>query len=241
MSSISPDIKVDLENCILVSTNFWNSRCSSLLLDQCKSKISCGSISPISPCPPQMFPDKYKDVKILVTDTDMLNNNNDSVFTDLNNLDVDHIQKTDTATQRLLGSSLMCSSRSLPLTSGTNNTTTNPKVAVMIWATVSTAVLGTCVGLAVCLTSLNVGVVVSLLGLAMIMFVILLSYRVFRLQSRRSSYQRLGGSNYCNCSPSMPNIFYQCSHERDLNSRRGSTASDYSYNNNNGGVIGAPI
>lgn len=207
------------------------SRCSSLLLDQCKSKLSCGSLSPISPCPPLVFPDKHKDVKIIVTDTDILNNNNDSVFTDCNDPEKDNIQ-TDTVTQRLVGSSLMCSSRSLPCPP-VNNSSSSPRVAVMIWASLSTAVLGTCIGLAICLTSINVGIMVSLLGLSMIVFVILISYRVFRVQSRRSGYERLGGSNYCNCSPSMPNIFYQCSHERSPNNRRGSTASDYSYNNNN--------
>jgi len=199
------------------------SRCSSLVLDKCDNDLSCGSISPIPPScrTPASI---NKDIKIFVTD--MMNNNNDEVFANLNNDQSSVIPVTESETMlapRTVSAS--CLSRSSLTTSLLNTSLKKSHLLVLTWATVSTAALGTCVGLALALTSLDVGISVASLGVAIILFIIFLSYRVLKTKSRRSGYRRLGGVD-CSCSPSMPNIFYQCQHELLVNNRRGSAGSE---------------
>ena len=92
------------------------------------------------------------------------------------------------------------------------------KVAVvLVWLSLSSAVFGTFIGLAVAFTSLGVGVAVAGAGVAVIVAVVALSWRMFRdqpgsLSRRRASYTRLEGSD-CACSASMADICYPCPHQ----------------------------
>ena len=195
-----------------------------MVIDKCNSTLSCGSISPISISCPKPF-NNNNDVKILIND-DSINNNNE-VFPNLNDSTSNSTMPV-TATETLVHQRTMsasCLSRAVQVSQ--LNKTKRSSI-VLLWASLSTAALGTCVGLALCLTSLTIGVSVATLGVSMIMFVIYLSYRVIKNQasSRRSGYQRLGGLD-CSCSPSMPNL-YQCSHEQLGHHRRGSNVSDIS-------------
>ena len=177
------------------------SRCSSLVLDKCDNDLSCGSISPIPPScrTPASI---NKDIKIFVTD--MMNNNNDEVFANLNNDDQSSVIPV-TESETMLAPrtvSASCLSRSSLTTSLLNTSLKKSHLLVLTWATVSTAalgdhmtdaqcrvtllILGTCVGLALALTSLDVGISVASLGVAIILFVIFLSYRVLKTKSRRS-------------------------------------------------------
>ena len=81
-----------------------------------------------------------------------------------------------------------------------------------MWASLSSAVVGTFIGLAVAFTSLSLGVVVAGAGVAVIVTVMVISHRMFSPQGRRAGYTRLEGSD-CACSPSMADIFHQCHHE----------------------------
>ena len=177
------------------------------------SRLSCGSLSPI---PPKYFPCKPVDRNIKIIITDSLNNN-DSVFSDLNEAELaegdrprlkapvasPRTSAITTATYHTASSRLNDSVR--PLSRAT---------AVLIYASLSSLVLSTCVGLAWALTSLSVGVTMSVMGGFILVLVILFSYRMYHQQARRSGYQRLRGAD-CVCSPSMSNIFHQCSHEGD--------------------------
>ena len=84
---------------------------------------------------------------------------------------------------------------------------------ILVWATISSAVLGIFIGLAVAFTSLGVGVGVAGAGVAVIVTVMVISYRMFRPQGSRGreGYTRLEGSD-CACSPSMTDIYHQCDH-----------------------------
>ena len=62
-------------------------RCSSLVVDKCNSRLSCGSLSPIAP---KLRNSRYNDVRIVVTDS----YNNNSVF--LNNNDIEAEVGTET-------------------------------------------------------------------------------------------------------------------------------------------------
>ena len=152
-----------------------------------------------------------RNIKIVITDS---LNNNDSVFSDLNEAEGDRprlkapvtsprTSAITTATYHTASSRLNDSVR--PLSRAT---------AVLIYASLSSLVLSTCVGLAWALTSLSVGVTMSVMGGFILVLVILFSYRMYHQQARRSGYQRLRGAD-CVCSPSMSNIFHQCSHEGD--------------------------
>jgi len=202
-------------------------RCSSLVIDKCNSTLSCGSISPVTPsCPtPKRFNNNNPDVKIFVTDDDTINNNNEA-FPDLNDSNTLPATGTETLVNVHNRSSLSAPCVSRAVSQNASRTRRSP--IVLLWASLSTAALGTCVGLALCLTSLTIGVSVATLGLAMILFVIYLSYKVIKNQSSscRSGYQKLAGLD-CSCSPSMPNL-YQCNHEQLGHHRRGSNTSDIS-------------
>ena len=90
---------------------------------------------------------------------------------------------------------------------------------ILVWASISSAVLGTFIGLAVAFTSLSLGVGVAGAGVAVIVTVMVISHRMFRHQGSRgrAGYTRLEGSD-CACSPSMTDIFHQCDH---VTGRRG--------------------
>ena len=177
------------------------------------SRLSCGSLSPI---PPKCFPCKPVDRNIKIIITDSLNNN-DSVFSDLNE-DVAEGNgpplKAPVASPR---TSAVATATTFHTASSRLNDSVRPlsrATAVLIYASLSSLVLSTCVGLAWALTSLSVGVTMSVMGGFVLVLVILFSYRMYHQQARRSGYQRLRGAD-CVCSPSMSNIFHQCSHEGD--------------------------
>ena len=168
------------------------------------SRLSCGSLSPI---PPKCFPCKSVDRNIKIIVTDSLNNN-DSVFSDGPRL------KAPLASP---GPSAVATATTIHTASSRLNDSVRPlsrATAVLIYASLSSLVLSTCVGLAWALTSLSVGVTMSVMGGFILVLVILFSYRMYHQQARRSGYQRLRGAD-CVCSPSMSNIFHQCSHEGD--------------------------
>lgn len=83
---------------------------------------------------------------------------------------------------------------------------------ILVWASISSAVLGIFIGLAVAFTSLGLGVGVAGAGVAVIVTVVVISHRMFRPQGSRAGYTRLEGSD-CACSPSMTDIYHQCDHE----------------------------
>lgn len=85
---------------------------------------------------------------------------------------------------------------------------------ILVWVSISSALLGTFIGLAVAFTSLSLGVGVAGVGVAVIVTVMVISHRMFRHQESRgrAGYTRLEGSD-CACSPSMTDIFHQCDHE----------------------------
>jgi len=189
-------------------------RCSSLVVDKCSSRLSCGSLSPIAP---EQRLSRYKygvnDVRIIVSDSQ----NNNSVF--LNNEDLETAEEGGARTQKFytaLESSVV--SRNGQSSNKILSSSTNPsKVAViLVWASLSSAVFGTFIGLAVAFTSLSVGAGLAGACVMVIVAVMVISHRIFRQQGsggrRRASYTRLEGSD-CACSPSMTNIFYQCQHE----------------------------
>ena len=82
-----------------------------MVVDKCSSKLSCGSLSPITPCPAtKCYPNKNRvndDVKIIVTDS--LNN---SVFMNHDGTDVG-IQEYHTALEASLVPRLSQSSSKL--------------------------------------------------------------------------------------------------------------------------------
>jgi len=210
--------------CLLPIQITPKSRFSSFLTDP-KTNMSCGSLSPISPRPSPTA--SLKDLKILVTDSD----NNNSVFVNFNEVDVDEGKKfadpvNVTASQSLYGStSQMVNTSNCPTATDGK---IKSKIAIWTLVGVSSVVLCHCIGLAVFLSSSVIGIPIAILGVGLIVFVSWISYRTMRSKSngiQRHEYQRLGGKNYCGCSPSMTNIFYQCSHESGSNMRRGSTAS----------------
>ena len=82
---------------------------------------------------------------------------------------------------------------------------------ILVWASISSAVLGVFIGLAVAFTSLGLGLGVAGAGVAVIVTVMVISYRMFR-PGGRQGYTRLEGSD-CACSPSMADIYHQCDHE----------------------------
>ena len=176
------------------------------------SRLSCGSLSPI---PPKCFPCKPVDRNIKIIITDSLNNN-DSVFSDLNEVEGDGPRlKAPEASPR--ASAAATAATTFHTASSRLNDSVRPlsrATAVLIYASLSSLVLSTCVGLAWALTSLSVGVTMSVMGGFILVLVILFSYRMYHQQARRSGYQRLRGAD-CVCSPSMSNIFHQCSHEGD--------------------------
>jgi len=156
-----------------------------------------------------------RNIKIIITDS---LNNNDSVFSDLNEAELAE------GDRRPRLKAPVASPRTSAITTATYHTASsrlNDSVrplsratAVLIYASLSSLVLSTCVGLAWALTSLSVGVTMSVMGGFILVLVILFSYRMYHQQARRSGYQRLRGAD-CVCSPSMSNIFHQCSHEGD--------------------------
>jgi len=219
-----------LSPCLLPIQITPTSRCSSQIKDPSKTTLSCGSLSPISPrqsCEDEFMPlmKDVKNVKILVTDSD----NNNSVFVNFNDVDSNDNGK-------LVDPDFLAASKSINRSSShLENTPSRPidrkfKSGVVVITLVSISSIGLClcIWLAVFLGSSVIGVPVAILGFGLIVFVTWFGYSSFRSkpsERRRNEYQRLGGKNYCGCSPSMTNIFYQCSHESDSNIRRGSTAS----------------
>ena len=175
------------------------------------SRLSCGSLSPI---PPKCFPCKSVDRNIKIIITDPLNNN-DSVFSDLIEAEGDGPRlKAPEASPR---TSAITTATTIHTASSRLNDSVRPlsrATAVLIYASLSSLVLSTCVGLAWALTSLSVGVTMSVMGGFILVLVILFSYRMYHQQARRSGYQRLRGAE-CMCSPSKSNIFHQCSLKGD--------------------------
>ena len=95
-------------------------RCSSLVVDKCSSRLSCGSLSPIAP--EQRLLSRYKyggnDVRIIVSDSQ----NNNSVF--LENEDIEAAEEAEVQTQKYhtaLESSLLLRYSNNVLSRSTNN------------------------------------------------------------------------------------------------------------------------
>ena len=152
---LGSSLDLEFDNYFLTSLCF---RCSSGVFgpyQQCNSKMSCGSISPITPTPCCKPGYQDKDIKIMVTED---NDNNNSVFTNYNDNIVPEV--TTTPSYRAMASSLLLKTTLTNDSSGKLRS----KMIVLIWASLSTAALGTCIGLGVCLTSLDMGLAIAVLG-----------------------------------------------------------------------------
>ena len=182
-------------------TSLAQSRCSSVLAtDQCSySRLSCGSLSPISICS-----NTNNDVKIVITDPQ----NNNSVFSSVEDLSA-RAQEVPNPSMNLISASASILFTSL------NDVLRQPwsRLLTILWAILSPALLGLFVGLTIGWTNLpglaiSIGLFFASLSL---LFIILITISVWRFgvnMRRRSQYQTLPGDNtsacYGSCQGSCP-------------------------------------